>query len=615
MSNPNPDIFLPNEIVGIASTLLSTRPVADGERVNATVTNRLPTTNYANASYIHDLLKKGYNNSAQFLYDQYIADDVQIGDFVFYNFENRVFEKGLAKFVQIGGTFLESPATAVWGVVTIIQNGKATICTDGLCSFIPQNTGYNNLDMPNAIFLSNFIPGAPTTTIHYPYKCLGTAVGQKDTAEVQLFLRAGLHADARIHDHQSYMLAAAPAGNWDIATPDIITNPKLDLPGWLPANHSIFGGTAPINAKYGYNPKFLEDCNYPPQAIEAAGLRWQRKSATSDDPVIANVPSELYKFTNKTIWWLFDKAPFLPWDSTLSYANGEPTDTHPHPYRQKIWYENMCYGYGMEESVVASLRAVEGSGLRVRQFPTGGEATTGELEIDYHPNFTADSVIVPQYTAVHDLVDRTIHYTYNVAGLRIDSKQLKIIESDFVSPEGFYSGNLTITDYTGAIGQELAFEAVHLNGVEEAVERDVVGLSFPPNRPGASLLARIPVPLNDSFSAFDMSLIFGILLPQQGSVSAGVFTVGYKVVPNPLSSAGKTLYNAPIAAFPNPNMEIVPCNFTCKATTASYYLVESNKFRVKQGDIVMVQIERVDKNYDNRIIFLRKSAKLYLPNN
>jgi hypothetical protein len=556
------------------------------------------------------------------LYNQYVADDVQIGDFVFYNFEDRLFQKGLARFIQVDGKFLESQTTAVWGVVTAIlsadSNGvivsRATICTDGLCSFIPQSSEYPQLEIPGTIYLSNTIAGLPTTILRYPYKCLGSIIGIKDSGEVQLFLRAGLHADARIHEHQSYSLGNVPAGDWNPLDPSIITNVNIELPGWLPADHEIFDDATdkPESAAFAYNPKFLESCNYPPQSLEASGLRWQRKSAASDDPVIAAVPSELYKLGNTTIWWKLDKLPYLPWDSTIQYIDGIPQAEAPHPFRQRLWYESMSHGYGLEAASVSSLRAAQGSGLSIRQFPTGGEATTGDLEIDYKLGFEENANVEFDHLGIRRIENSKISYGFNVAGLRISSKRLQMTSYDYLQ-DGYYCGKLTLTDSTGTIGQELPFEAVHLNGVEEAVERDTVGLAFPNTRV-SSLLARISVPFDAAFPTFDMSLVFGILLPQSGSVPNNTFTVQYKRIPNPQAS-GKTVYNIPTPAFQLfPNMENLTCNFACQASTASYYLVESPKFSVNQGDIVMVRIERVDRSYASRIIFLRKLAKLASPN-
>jgi hypothetical protein len=266
----------------------------------------------------------------------------------------------------------------------------------------------------------------------------------------------------------------------------------------------------------------------------------------------------------------------------------------------------------MEEASVSSLRTTKDSGLTIRQVPTGGEAATGDLLLDYKLALQDNPEVTYNSRVIRSIEDRTINYAHNVSGFRINSKQLQILEAE-LQPDGFYSGKITLADSSGTVGQELAFEAVHLNGVEEAVERDTVGLAFPHNRP-SSMLARISIPFDSSFPTFDASLVFGILIPQPGSIAANMFNLTYKIIPNPTNSAGKTVYNTAKAAFSN-YAENLTCNFSCSATTASYYLVETPQFRVNQGDVVMVKIERPTANgYANRIIFLRKAAKLAAPN-
>ncbi|HBT76851.1 MAG TPA: hypothetical protein DEB39_07965, partial [Planctomycetaceae bacterium] len=87
----NNDIFLPTGPAGLASSLLSSRPVTDGEPVNAAVTNRLPQTNSGNTAYLHELVKRIHTTSGEFLYGVPVAADVVPGDFVYYDGQTRRF--------------------------------------------------------------------------------------------------------------------------------------------------------------------------------------------------------------------------------------------------------------------------------------------------------------------------------------------------------------------------------------------------------------------------------------------------------------------------------------------------------------------------------------------
>jgi len=68
--------FLQSVPWGVPSSLLSSRPVADGEPVNAAVTNRLPGTNATNLSYIHSLIQSFNDLSGQYLWRMPMASDV-----------------------------------------------------------------------------------------------------------------------------------------------------------------------------------------------------------------------------------------------------------------------------------------------------------------------------------------------------------------------------------------------------------------------------------------------------------------------------------------------------------------------------------------------------------
>jgi hypothetical protein len=270
MSN-SPDIFLPTTITGVASNLLTGKLVSDGEPVTATVTNRVPRVNAANENYLHDLLRKLHNSSGEFLWNQPIAPDVEIGHFVYYSKTTRQFEKALAKYILENGTFRESDTSAVWGLVVDVKYNKADICINGLCNLTPSINIYKTLGATGALYLSDIMPGAPSLTLKFPYKCLGYLIGVKSSGETQVFVKTNLSADPRLHEHRSYELAAKPSGSWQVQDGSLITTPNQNIAGWLPADHEIFGNKAPSNAIYGYNPNYLGGCNWPLVFATACG--------------------------------------------------------------------------------------------------------------------------------------------------------------------------------------------------------------------------------------------------------------------------------------------------------------------------------------------------------
>jgi hypothetical protein len=574
--------FLNNKPRGIASSLLQNRPVADGEPVNAAVTNRLPGTNAANVAYLHSLVELGFDLSGEYLWDMPVADDVVIGDFVYFSATTRVFEKGLAQFTSEAGYYEEAESASVWGVVTNINSSnRANICTNGLCTFKPTTDVYKNQTQVGLRFLSSISRGEPTPEIQTPFRCLGYLIGVKQSGDVQFFVRPYLVADPRVHQHKSYELVPAfPSDSSE--------------PGWFPIDDAMFSGrSVPPNAVYGYNPNFL--AGIPLRFAIASGLRWQNPKL---DPIQGFVPNELYEISNTDIWWIGNKDNIVPYDA---FPLSEES------FRFRMWLDIISVGFGLQDRIVSSLRAEPDSGLSIHQYPTGGNAISGDLIIDFNLRFNelANPNFAP-YT-VSKLTGKDVTLSPNVSGMRITSTRLKILSSD-QTKDNFHYGRVTLGDTTGLSGQELPFEAIHLNAVEEAVEREAIGLAFPPDRL-SSFLARISVPFDDTFDQVSLSLFFGILLSQYGNIAQDLFKLSYRII------RAASEKNTVTEAFGETGMTLLPCDFRAENTllTTGYYTAESAKFAVKPGDTVFVKVARTPPdNYGDRIMLLRKAALVYL---
>jgi len=599
------DIFLPTGAHGVASSLLTGRPVSDGEPVNATVTNRLPRTNQGNTAYLHELLKRVRDTSGEFLYDVPVAADVVPGDFVYYDGTSRVFAKGLAQSSIRDGKPIESDSSAVWGVVTDVRNNEAVLCTNGLCMFRTEMAAYFEYPEPGVRFLSDRFSGEPTIERHWPEKCLGYLVGVKSDGEIQFFIKSSLAIDQRLHRHKTVELTAAPAGTCEKDRPQNIFQVRTDLPGWIPADHTVFAGKIPTGALYGYNPLVLnKGCMWPLRFAVHAGLRWQRHIAETDDPLLASVPPEFYLIDETTIWWMSDV--YLPWNSRVDYIDGQGITETESAYGTRLWLDWLDSGHGLSDSLVSSLRAAEGSGLKLTQYPLGGPAVQGDLLLDFELSFRQLFEKERTGYAIKKIEKSDMMIGPVVSGLKIDSSRWKIIHSDHCE-SGYHFGSLVLGDPSGKIGLELPFEAVHLQGVEEAVEREAIGLAFPANRE-SSFLARIVVPHDTGFDRFDLTLLFGILVTRSGNISSDALTIHYRTISTPAGN------NTIAQAFPQAALAQIPCDFSVQNSQFSqgYYTAESGKIAVKPGDVLYVKIQRTPPdNFGDRIILLRKSAILH----
>ena len=589
--------FLKSIPLSIPDVLHAGRPVRDGEPVNAAVTNRLPSVNAANTEALHALIKTFRDFSGEYLWQMPIDGDTKVGDFVYFDSQSHVFKPGLARFTVEDRRVYESETSQVWGVVKSKDGDKATICTNGLCTFHPGTDVYANSPVPGIRYLSDTASGAVTTDAKYPCKCVGFLVGSRSSGEVQFFVRPYLAIDPRIHQHLSHRLAAVPAGDWDYEDP-VLTNPANEIPGWLPA-----GTGSPAGAVYGYNPNFLKNCGWPIRYPSTARLRWQR--VAEGIPLLAEVPPELYLIDETTIWWLSDV--LLPWNTEVKYVKGEivssSADTE---YEHCMWLSLTNFGYDLSDNQVTTLRANKKSGLYVRQYPYGGDAVSGDLEIGLNLAFNEVQADGLGY-AVGGIKEDAVRMTPIVSKLRSDSDFIRV-RAPYRDKDGYYHGAITISDPTGIVGSEVPIEATHLNGVEEVLIEDAVGLSFPKDRP-SSLLTQLLVPYKDILPSLALSVRLGILVPGSAAPSAKILSLSYRVIKNP--SAPNTM----VPAFSDPSsakMEELKCDFSVTGTAASYgyYFVESEQIDVSPGDIVIVKMERRTTGAD-RFVVLRKSGILH----
>jgi hypothetical protein len=494
--------------------------------------------------------------------------------------------------------------------VTDVFYDEADICIDGLSMFRTTVSAYAAEPEPGIRYLSDIDPGGLIPARVQPMKCLGYLVGVKATGDVQFFVRQSLISSLP-HQHRIVELVAAPAGTWTHTNPPAgITSVRLDKPGWIPATHPVFAGKMPSGAVYGYNPAFLtEHCDWPLHFADNAGLRWQRRNAETDDPLAAAVPGDFYRIDDTTIWWMRSATVFSPWSTKHSYLDGEPVNAASTAtgYDFRMWLDFVNSGHGLTDTVVSSLRAEKESGLTVTQHPLGGPAAHGDLKLGFDLQFQTNKQWDWRGMAVKDIDKRTMKCGPVVSGIMVDSSVLQIVQSEF-SGDNYHCGRIILGDPTGQIGQELPFEAIHLIGVEEALEREAVGLAFTHTR-ASSLYARIVVPHSNNFSAFRMSLFFGVLVTRSGNIHANTLKLSHRVIANPQNK------NQITQAFPIITLNELPCDFSVQNNQFSvgYYTAESDTFDVAPGDVVFVKIERnPPDNFNDRIILLRKAAILHL---
>jgi hypothetical protein len=605
--------FLTSNNFGVLDTLIKARGVTDGEPVRASVANRLPGALEVNLEYLHELLKRGFDNSATFLYDLPVSDETRIGDFVYFDPNERIFKPGLAQFLVRNNEWTCAETAYIWGVVTEIRLNRADICTKGLCKFKSSATEhycakYQDTMPAGVYYLHTSIPGGVMPAGTKPSVCLGYLLGVHTDGEVQFYLDSSLSPNVRGHEHRSIELEIAPAGTWTPDTPLSLSSINTDLSGWLPAEHSIFEGKAPVNAVWGYNPKHLPQCGWTPAFANRASLSWQRQYDEYADPLHARVPEEFYWIDRTTIWWMTDKPQYFPWDYHRAYIPNDPADVS-YGFKPELWLDVIDTDSGMTDSVISSLRAAPESGLTISQYPYGGKASTGDLLLDLLLKWKELTKSDTDGFAVKKIDERNLTLGPVVSGLRFDSSLLALQgEQD---ANGFYIGRVTMGDASGLTLAELPFESVHLGNVEEAVEREIIGLAFP-SQTASFLTGRIVVPARKIFTQYKLYLLFGILLPRIGNIGAETLTLSYRKLRHPSE------HNQVIEAFEPQEMSDVPLNVSASNTVAAggYFITKSEAIDAQPGDIFFIRIKRQGPDgYNDRVILVRKSGLLELPSN
>lgn len=384
---------------GISPWQAALNPVQNGESVNANVTNRMPNQLAARTQYLKDILDAINAGSVLMGRDVAVAAGVEIGHVVYWDAPNQRYDKAIAKvaFDATLGGFTLAPSSFPLGICSFKYGStRADIVLKGLAKFCDFTNGIGSV--------GNTIAEAG------PYYLSATVAGmmtkQKPPVGVYcMFLRGDLYAHVdptpreflESHIHYALDLFAVPAGTLAVPAPgeayEFLTTDS-NLPGWLPAGHTIFGGAAPVGAKYGYNlsQHVALERLWPPLPngnayIEMNGL---------------GIRPTRFIVDNTGLWWMNDCYGMAPWptnegicpSSSSSSSSSSSADNCPvNPVLEdmgfvfidpcdrwmRIYFTKMVFK--TNNALVTSLRAADGSPIVVTGCD-GMPATTGDLKLD-----------------------------------------------------------------------------------------------------------------------------------------------------------------------------------------------------------------------------------------
>ncbi|MEM1953105.1 MAG: hypothetical protein QW299_07230 [Candidatus Caldarchaeum sp.] len=566
------------------------RHIQDGEPVQASVASRPDRALENRTDYLKFRIEAATAGQALFLFDAPLEPDALIGQAVTWDATNHRFVRAQA----VHGVFdpyatnSDIDKNTVWGVVYRKESS-----TSGVLLL----SGFANLDLSQATtepvtagvyFLSATNPGFLTK--QSPPVSIPVLLSDGD-GNVLVVSSLGRNF-LRDHIHFRIPLICRTAGTDTVVTSGgythhVIASPNSNLPGWLPANHSIFSGLAPTGAKFGYNlakhPDLLR--LWPPQPVSAAALLWYRGDRRSG---FVEVPlgrdGGLALIDDNGIWWLSDCVGEVPWTSeegSSSLASDSPDDNCSRLNRVRVDLVFHRAIFSSENAYVKSLQPRQGSPIRFYN-AQGQTASTGDLFADFQPEYSVTDNDADGNIVVKEIQGSTLRRGYVVQGVRSTSPYLSITSNrtKTIGGQTYHQGLLSLSLSIGASPLSISAQLLRLDDVRERYYQDLLYFGFPKGIT-SSVRIRFPVPQFGLPDNPRFRLALQILGRSPGTIPN--LTVTYRIVPQGSNSP----QNLPLTDSP---LTISTSQTLTAADT--YYRVTSQQISIQPGDAVYVTISR-----------------------
>lgn len=305
--------------------------VQPGSGVSAGNTGRPTRDLEARTNYLKEIADATEAGKLLVHRSQAVASDVLEGEAVFWNDENKRYERAIAATENDPDTSTLVPAASAdsLGLVLVKDNAtSATIGLLGMAKFSPtqiNNATGSTAASPGRYYLSATSPGKlvrqrPAVTVAVAY-----ILGPADDCETDswVFILPQMRDFLEDHIHFQFELVARPAGTTVPPIPDdqhVITDADALLPGWLPADHESFNDMAPSGAKFGYNLAAHTSLSraWPPIPVTAAVLELHKPDALLQFQGGVRVMPEYIQMDINGIWWMSNCYDQVPWPTDLN---------------------------------------------------------------------------------------------------------------------------------------------------------------------------------------------------------------------------------------------------------------------------------------------------------
>lgn len=286
-----------------------------------------------NIRFIAAVIQTAREGSALIGFNADLSGDLPVGTPVYFDSTTGTFKPSKLQLVNVSGRYLAGPTSECWGAVyKKCGPNKAHLLLDGIAAInMSATTGQAN---PTGKWYLSTDEGEYTSTPGRILVCpvfLGMGNGK-------ILFRPWFADNFPRFFPQTIELTSTVAGVSVVSGPTTaIQSANNAVVGWLPASNSIFTGSKPAGALFGYNWK--QDPNlsaiWPPVYPTEAELVIDAGGNLSQGGHVIPGDSARCIIDGNGIWWMSNCTGQLPWDFAPAGAAGQTVC--PKSLPRKIW--------------------------------------------------------------------------------------------------------------------------------------------------------------------------------------------------------------------------------------------------------------------------------------
>lgn len=582
-------------------------------------------------NFLRDALDKSVAGKSLIRLNVPMSVDVQIGHSVYWNQTAARYERamGILTVDPISGNLVSTNQAQCVGLCT--AKDSSTVGNIGISGYVTASATFllnmtgSTTPATGLYYLSNDTAGRcvrtrPGVPIHVAYLQSPSAACGID---YEVLIIPGVEDLVSDHVHLQFEMFAVPSGTHVPPAIDgthVISAATPLAPGWLPADHAIFNGRAPVEAKFGYNLSQHPTLNqhWPPVPAEALALEFTDYDTLSNRVGgLRRVDPSFYQVTDSDLWWLSDCYGQVPWDRTLDTTI--PV-VPPAPGCLISTVTRMFASFGKttfatKDNVVLRLNG-DANGIITFVDPAGLSANTGYLTAVFDPNSAISNTADLGSIAIKSLIPDSLIFTSGrvtegiistSSELAISGSHSRLLDPELPSGVGnptVHQGIVSVAfNSTGAI-IDLPASLVWLGDTLQREFGQIRYIGFPAGRV-SKLTVRFDIPYETDLLEFTLQVKVALLIGRlDGPVSA--MTAQYFRLRRPSALLPQTINSFDAQA--GTTFDVVtpttgrPANVIVAANTAP--------LSVFAGDSIFVTFTRNVDAYNTDIGFARVSGLL-----